>query len=97
MAAIPANALLGQFAEQITPATKAVFGLNAQPFAPDYGAVPGEVQDPGRGNVNVTLARKAALQTECRRRGLDVACTTATLRAAIQRANTHVMTQIGHA
>ena len=76
---LAADTLNTVLTEHITPATKAVFGLNAQPFAPDYGAVPGEVQDPGRGNVNVTLARKAALQTECRRLGLDAAGTTATL------------------
>ena len=59
MAAIPASALLGQFAEEITPAGQAVFGLNAQPFVEDYGAIPGEIQDAGRGNVAVSLARKA--------------------------------------
>ena len=94
MAAIPASALLGQFAEQITPGDKAVFGLNAQPFVEDYGAIPGEIQDAGRGNVAVSLARKAALQTECRRLGLDATGTAATLRTAIQRANTHVMTSL---
>ena len=70
MAAIPASGMLGQFAEQITPAAKVVFGLTAQPFTTDYGAVPGEVQDTGRGNVSVAFARKEALQRECRRLGL---------------------------
>ena len=42
----------------------------------------------------MSLARKAALQTECRRLGLDATGTAATLRTAIQRANTHVMTHI---
>ena len=38
MADIPASALLGQFAEEITPAGQTVFGLKAQPFADNNGA-----------------------------------------------------------
>ena len=94
MAAIPVNALLGQFAEEITPAGKAVLGLNAQPFADDYSAILGEIHDAKRGNVTVALARKAALLTECRRLGLNTTGTATTLRTAIQRANTNVMVQI---
>ena len=45
MAAIPAIALLGQFAGEITPAGQAVCGLKAQPFADDHGAALGEVHD----------------------------------------------------
>ena len=41
MADIPASALLGQFAEQITPAGQTVFGLKAQPFADNNGAALG--------------------------------------------------------
>ena len=45
MAAIPASALIEQFAGEITPAGQAVFGLNAQPFENDHGAHLGEVHD----------------------------------------------------
>ena len=41
MADIPASALLGQFAEEITPAGQTVFGLKAQPFADNNGAALG--------------------------------------------------------
>ena len=94
MAAIPASALIEQFAGEITPAGQAVFGLNAQPFENDHGAHLGEVHDSDRGNVQITLARKAALVSECRRLGLNIAGTTAVLRAVIQRANTQVLTRI---
>ena len=94
MAAIPASALLEQFAEEITPAGQAVLGLNAQPFGDDHGTILGEIYDAGRGNVTVVLARKAALLTECRRLGLSTADTATTLRTTIQRANTHVVVQI---
>ena len=39
MTAIPSSALLGQFAGDITPAGQAVFGLKAQPFTDNHGAV----------------------------------------------------------
>ena len=94
MADIPASALLGQFAEEITPAGQTVFGLKAQPFADNNGAALGDIPDTDRGNVSITLARKAALVTECQRIGLTATGTAATLRAALQRANTRVMTQI---
>ena len=94
MAAIPTSALIEQFAGEITPAGQAVFGLNAQPFENDHGAHLGEVHDSDRGNVQITLARKAALVSECRRLGLNTAGTTAVLRSVIQRANTQVLTQI---
>ena len=94
MADIPASALLGQFAEEITPAGQTVFGLKAQPFADNNGAALGDIHDTDRGNVSITLARKAALVTECQRIGLTATGTAATLRAALQRANTRVMTQI---
>ena len=81
MAAIPASALLEQFAGEITPAGQAVLGLNAQPFGDDHGTILGEIYDAGRGNVTVVLARKAALLTECRRLGLNTTGTaTATAR-----------------
>ena len=70
MADIPASALLGQFAEEITPAGQTVFGLKAQPFADNNGAALGDIHDTDRGNVSITLARKAALVTECQRIGL---------------------------
>ena len=94
MADIPASALLGQFAEEVTPAGQTVFGLKAQPFADNNGAALGDIHDTDRGNVSITLARKAALVTECQRIGLTATGTAATLRAALQRANTRVMTQI---
>ena len=43
MTAIPSSALLGQFAGDITPAGQAVFGLKAQPFTDNHGAVLGDV------------------------------------------------------
>ena len=81
MTAIPSSALLGQFACDITPAGQAVFGLKAQPFTDNHGAVLGEVFDAERGNVSLALARKASLVAECHRLGLNAAGTTATLRA----------------
>ena len=39
MTAFPSSALLGQFAGDITPAGQAVFGLKAQPFTDNHGAV----------------------------------------------------------
>ena len=65
MADIPASALLGQFAEEITPAGQAVLGLKAQPFTDNHGAGLGDIHDAERGNVSITLARKAALVAEC--------------------------------
>ena len=56
MADIPASALLGQFAEEITPAGQTVFGLKAQPFADNNGAALGDIPDTDRGNVAITLA-----------------------------------------
>ena len=94
MTDIPASALLGQFAEEITPAGQTVLGLKAQPFTDNHGAALGDIHDAGRGNVSITLARKAALVAECQRIGLSTTDTAATLRAALQRANTRVMTQI---
>ena len=94
MADIPASALLGQFAEEVTPAGHAVFGLKAQPFADNHSATLGDVHDAERGNVSITLARKASLVAECQRLGLSTTGTAATLRSALQRANTRVMTQI---
>ena len=55
MADIPASALLGQFAEEITPAGQTVFGLKAQPFADNNGAALGDIPDTDRGNVSITL------------------------------------------
>ena len=43
MTAVPASALLGQFAEEITPAGQTVFGLKAQPFADNNGAALGDI------------------------------------------------------
>ena len=94
MTAIPSSALLGQFAGDITPAGQAVFGLKAQPFTDNHGAVLGDVYDAERGNVSLALARKASLVAECQRLGLNAAGTTATLRAVLQRSNTRVLTQI---
>ena len=94
MTAIPSSALLGQFACDITPAGQAVFGLKAQPFTDNHGAVLGEVFDAERGNVSLALARKASLVAECHRLGLNAAGTAATLRAVLQRSNTRVLTQI---
>ena len=85
MTAIPSSALLGQFACDITPAGQAVFGLKAQPFTDNHGAVLGEVFDAERGNVSLALARKASLVAECHRLGLNAAGTAATLRAVLQR------------
>ena len=45
MADIPASALLGQFAEEITPAGQAVLGLKAQPFTDNHGAGLGDIYD----------------------------------------------------
>ena len=75
MTAIPSSALLGQFACDITPAGQAVFGLKAQPFADNHGAVLGDVFDAERGNVSLALARKASLVAECHRLGLNAAGT----------------------
>ena len=83
MAAIPSSALLGQFAGDITPAGQVVFGLKAQPFTDNNGAVLGEVRDAKRGNVSLALARKASLVAECQRLGLNTTGTTATLRAVL--------------
>ena len=81
MADIPASALLGQFAVDITPAGQTVFGLKAQPFADNHNAAVGEIHDAERGNVSITLARRAALVNECQRIGLGTTGTAATLRA----------------
>ena len=72
MTAIPSSTLLGQFAGDITPAGQAVFGLKAQPFTDNHGAVLGDVYDAERGNVSLALARKASLVAKCQRLGLPL-------------------------
>eukprot|EP01048_Picozoa_sp_COSAG05_P014220 COSAG05_NODE_1589_length_4476_cov_118.433630_6_plen_99_part_00 len=77
MADIPASALLGQFAVDITPAGQTVFGLKAQPFADNHNAAVGDIHDAERGNVSIALARRAALVNECQRIGLSTTGTEA--------------------
>ena len=64
MADIPASALLGQFAEEITPAGQTVFGLKAQPFADNNGAALGDIH---RDKIRHTRTGPA-LTTTCGRR-----------------------------
>ena len=64
MADIPASALLGQFAEEITPAGQAVLGLKAQPFTDNHGAALGDIHDAGRGNVSIMPGAAARHPTD---------------------------------